>query len=114
MLHQWVEFERGMWAALDGHPIPADGGRQYCCGYEAGRAILAEMQKRREYVIDPEAKSAELKRKNAELRSKLANQAKRTRRAVRAYQSALHHIQSPGGRSGRPVDVDTDRGEVMR
>jgi hypothetical protein len=101
-----------MWAGLDSHPIPTDGNRQYCHGYAAGRAVLAEMQRRREYVIDPEAKSAELKRKIVELRSKLANQARRTHRAVRAYQSAIGHIQSAGSRSGHHLDVDTDRGEV--
>lgn len=112
MLHQWIEFERGMWAGLDGAPKSSGETRQYYCGYQAGREILSEMERRKTYVPEPKATDAEYIKRIAHLQRKFARECQRSARAERARDQALRELSHARSRLGRVVDGHSVRSEV--
>jgi hypothetical protein len=111
MLHQWIEFEQGIWAGLDNRKIPEHESRQFLTGYAAGRAILDEMKRRGQYVPNPE-ETRELKAKLGICRGQVTRERKRCQQLQKTLDKALLELSAAGRRLGRSVDADSIRGEV--
>lgn len=111
MLHQWIEFEQGIWAGLDNRKIPEHESRQFMTGYAAGRAILDEMKRRGQYVPNQE-EARELRAKLGICRGQVTRERQRCQRLQKTLDQALRELSAAGRRLGRSVDADSIRGEV--
>ena len=110
-LHQWVNFERGMWAGLDGRLIDKTEGREFCTGYAAGREILQVMNKRGQYVANPETEK-HLRMQLGRAKAQITRERRKTEIIQRHLDETLLALSAARRGMGSSLDRYPIRSEV--